>query len=79
MSGNNKSYHYPVMKSGDRVILDKKSKAEILAQHFVRVRSTEFEFRAIMETIADNLYSLEEVNYLKMINVKFNMGDINKS
>lgn len=58
MSGNNKSFRYPVMKNGDRVVLDNTSKAELLAKHFVNVHSSENlgieEKRARKKTMGNN-------------------------
>lgn len=84
MSGKRKEYGYPVMKDNDRILVDNRSKAELLARTFAKVHSTEnlnmAEIRGREETQRKHLEDLQDTEeHEGLINVMFSVAELNNA
>lgn len=84
MSGNRKEYGYPIMKDDGNVIIDNKNKAELLAQTFINVNSTENlsnkDKRGKEGARASNKEALQrEKEYGNTINMMFSVTEPNNA
>lgn len=82
MSGNKREYGYPIMKEGEKIIVESNGKAELLARTFVKIHSngnlSNEEKIQRENTIRDSVkVRQDDGDNESTINVMFTMGELN--
>uniref|UniRef100_A0A3Q3AL86 Reverse transcriptase domain-containing protein n=1 Tax=Kryptolebias marmoratus TaxID=37003 RepID=A0A3Q3AL86_KRYMA len=84
MSGNSRDYHFPIIRDNGNMIIDNKSKAELLGKVFAKIHSTENlkdkEKRGHEITLWRNIELIHnEEDSEEAINTTFSMIELNKA
>ncbi|XP_023190232.1 uncharacterized protein LOC111608691 [Xiphophorus maculatus] len=84
MSGKSREYFFPVLKEDDKIIVDSKSKAELLARVFTKIHSTENLNSKEKKGREITLQNHNEVLYNDednedLININFSLIELNKA